>query len=165
MKNIGKSIISNSNAYYEAKKHTDTMFAYNVYPCTIPLDFSFVPMHWQDSAELIYIKQGTGLVRVDMNTFVASGGDIFIVMPGHLHGIRGITGKSMEYENIIFDLDFVGGNAIDLCSQKYWQPLMNEHISLPVFIGKGHALHTPEASSLTARRALSKVGLMTGVKS
>ena len=44
--------------YYEEKKHTDTMFAFNIYPCTIPLDFSFVPLHWQDSMEVIYIKKG-----------------------------------------------------------------------------------------------------------
>lgn len=140
-KNIGKSIISSSNAYHETKKHTDTMFAYNVYPCTIPLDFSFVPMHWQDSAELIYIKDGEGLIQVDLETFTAKGGDIFIVMPGHLHGIRRWPGKTMQYENIIFDLDFVGSNTIDLCNQKYWQPLLNEKTSLPVYINCEHPLH------------------------
>lgn len=140
-KNIEKSIIYNSNAYHETKKHTDTMFAYNVYPCTIPLDFSFVPMHWQDSAELIYIKEGEGFIQVDLETFTASSGDIFIVMPGHLHGIRGLSGKTMKYENIIFDLDFIGSSTIDLCSQKYWQPLLSEKISLPVCISPEHSLH------------------------
>ena len=56
-------------AYHETKKHADTMFAFNIYPCTIPLDFSFVPLHWQDSVELIYIKKGNGYVRVDFRRF------------------------------------------------------------------------------------------------
>ena len=43
-----------TNAYHETKHHSDKMFAYNVYPCTIPQDFFFVSMHWQDSVELIY---------------------------------------------------------------------------------------------------------------
>lgn len=148
MRNIGKSIISNSTAYYESKKHTDTMFAYNVYPCTIPLDFSFVPIHWQDSAELIYVKGGTGRIQVDLDTYIASEGDLFLVMPGHIHGIRCLPGHSMIYENIIFDLDFLGSSNIDLCSQKYWQPLINEKISLPVHIGPEHPLHTKLCSCL-----------------
>ena len=32
--------------YEETKKHYDTDFSYNTYPCSIPLDFPCVPMHW-----------------------------------------------------------------------------------------------------------------------
>ena len=27
------------------------------YPCSIPLDFSRVPLHWHDEMEIIYIKK------------------------------------------------------------------------------------------------------------
>ena len=64
------------------------MFAYNVYPCTIPQDFFFVPMHWQDSVELIYIKRGEGIVQVDFETYDAKAGDVFVILPGHIHGLR-----------------------------------------------------------------------------
>ena len=53
------------NVYHETKAHSTMMFAYNVYPCTIPQDFFTVSTHWQDSFEIIYIKQGEGLVQVD----------------------------------------------------------------------------------------------------
>jgi len=141
MGNMGNIDKIRRSAYHETKQHSDTMFAFNVYPCTIPLDFSFVPVHWQDDAEIIYIKKGNGRVQVDFDTFEAQAGDIFLVMPGHLHSIRRMPGKSMEYENIIFNLEFLGSATVDVCSQKFWQPLQNEKILLPVHIGAGHELH------------------------
>lgn len=141
MKNIEYKPQKQIAAYHETKRHSDTMFAYNVYPCTIPQDFPFVSMHWQDSVEIIYIKKGTGFVQVDLTTYTAEAGDIFIVMPGHIHGLRGRARKRMEYENIIFDLDFLSGTSIDLCIQKFWQPLINEKITLPTHIGNNHELH------------------------
>lgn len=140
--------------YHETKKHSDSMFAYNVYPCTIPLDFTFVPLHWQDSAEIIYIKKGRGLVLVDFETYQAASGDIFIIMPEQLHGLRQIAGESMEYENIIFDLNFLENNTYDLCFQKYWQPLIQKQISFPVHIPNGHKLHRSLQSYLDASDSL-----------
>lgn len=129
------------NAYHEKKAHSTMMFAYNVYPCTIPQDFFTVSTHWQDSVEIIYIKQGEGLVQVDFVTYDAKAGDIFLILPGHPHGIRQKDHLRMEYENIIFDLNFLGSNHFDLCSQKYWQPLNTEHLRLPAYISTEHPLN------------------------
>ena len=129
------------NVYHETKAHSTMMFAYNVYPCTIPQDFFTVSTHWQDSFEIIYIKQGEGLVQVDFVTYHAKAGDIFLILPGHPHGIRQKDRLRMEYENIIFDLNFLGSNHFDLCSQKYWQPLNSEYLSLPAYIPTEHSLN------------------------
>ena len=113
-----------SSGYYETKRHSDTMFAYNVYPCTIPKDFSFVPLHWQDSMEIIYVKRGSGIVQVDYEMFTAEQGDIYIVLPGHLHGLQSVPRESMEYENIIFSLPMLMAAQGDTCTEKYFQPLV-----------------------------------------
>ena len=42
--------------YHEAKTHVELTFPYNTYLCSIPLDFSGVPLHWHDDMELIYIQ-------------------------------------------------------------------------------------------------------------
>lgn len=144
MKNLRKvEKISESyhNAYHETKRHADIMFAYNVYPCTIPQDFSFVPLHWQDSFEIIYVKRGMGRVQVNLDMFQAEAGDIFIVPPGHLHGLRGLEDYRMEYENIIFDMDFLRGAVLDNCSQKYLQPMLEGKLYFPVWIGNSHEMY------------------------
>ena len=43
--------------YHEDKTHVELTFPYNTYLCSIPLDFSGVPLHWHDDMELIYIKK------------------------------------------------------------------------------------------------------------
>ena len=120
--------------YHETKKHTEALFPYNVYLCTIPDDFSSVFLHWQDTMEIIYIKKGVGMAQVDLTVFEIHAGDILLVPPGHLHGLEQRFGQHMEYENIIFDLDFLGGHMMDICSLKYLIPLSNGLISFPVCI-------------------------------
>ncbi len=154
------------DGYYETKKHSDTMFAYNVYPCTIPKDFTFVPLHWQDSMEIIYVKRGRGRVQVDQEMFQAEKGDIYIVPPGHLHGMQSLPRESMEYENIIFDIAFLGG-GIDVCSQKYLQPMVSGKVRLPVRVGKEDAMYGQMSACLDAADGLCSarpVGYELGVK-
>lgn len=120
--------------YHETKKHTEFLFPYNVYPCTIPDDFPSVSLHWQDTMEIIYIKKGGGWAQVDLSVFEVQAGDIILAPPGHLHGLRYLHGVRMEYENIIFDMAFLGSGVIDLCSQKYLIPLLRNELKLPVCI-------------------------------
>lgn len=124
------------------------MFPYNVYLCTIPDDFPSVLLHWQDTMEIIYIKKGKGLAQVDLSVFEVHEGDIILAPPGHLHGLEHIPGNRMEYENIIFDLTFLGSDAIDLCSQNYLLPLKQNRLSFPQCITSGHMHYGSMAACL-----------------
>ena len=99
-------------------------FPFNLYPCAIPGDFPQVALHWQESMELVFVKRGIGLVQVGAVTCPARMGDIFIFTPGTLHALRQAEGQCMEYENIIFALELLGG-AEDLCAEKYLLPLQS----------------------------------------
>ena len=101
--------MKNQSALQETKHHGAVRFPFNIYPCTIPGDFRQVAVHWQDSMELIYIKRGTGLVQTGAQVYPAQSGDIFVLTPGALHAIRQAENCTMEYENIIFDLELLGG--------------------------------------------------------
>ena len=114
----------------EAKQHGAAWFPFNIYPCTIPKDFPQVALHWQDSMELVFVKRGAGLVQVGAVSYLARMGDIFIFTPGTLHALRQAEGQCMEYENIIFELELLGG-AEDLCAEKYLLPLQSGRLSLP----------------------------------
>lgn len=39
--------------YQEKISHGNPLFPYITYLCSIPLDFSYVPIHWHDEMELI----------------------------------------------------------------------------------------------------------------
>lgn len=119
--------------YKEEKLHGSALFPFNIYPCTIPEDFDTVPLHWQNSMELIYVKRGAGLAQVAVNVLEARAGDIFVLPPGTLHGLRQSPGKRMEYENFIFSLALLGG-ADDVCAQQYLMPLQSGRLTFPARI-------------------------------
>lgn len=142
------TITAKEKGYHETKRHTDALFPYNVYLCTIPSDFPSVFLHWQDTMEIIYVKKGTGVAQMDLESFDIAGGDILFAPPGRLHGLNGKPGQKMEYENIIFDLSFLGSTLVDLCSQKYLLPLKNGRLRFPSLISSGHPAHQSLAACL-----------------
>lgn len=91
-------------------------------PCAIPQDFTQVALHWQDSMELVFVKKGRGIVQAGLTSYTAAAGDIYVFAPGVLHALRQLDNERMEYENIIFDLELLGGSG-DVAAEKYLLPL------------------------------------------
>jgi len=123
--------------FQETKQHGTVLFPFTIYPCTIPLDPPSVPLHWHKSMELVYVKKGCGQVQVGMTAQEAVGGDVFILPPGTLHALHGVPGSTMEYENIIFDLEFLGYGAADVCASRYLVPLAAGRLALPSVLRAG----------------------------
>ena len=142
-------------ALQEVKRHGAMRFEFNIYPCTIPGDFPQVALHWHDSMELVYVKKGSGLVQTGLQTVCASAGDICIFTPGTLHGLRQKPGCAMEYENIIFELELLGG-ADDLCAEKYLLPLQSGRLSLPARLTPNSLGYLPAAACLRAAEEASR---------
>ena len=121
----------------ETKKHGDVLFPFNIYPCTIPEDFPGVELHWHRNMEIVYVKKGSMLCQLDLTAETVSGGDMCIVPPGTLHGLRTIGGAACEYENIIFDPVMLGADAADLCARQYLTPLSAGRLLTPMFVRPG----------------------------
>ena len=98
--------------YQEKKSHGNAAFPYITYPCSIPLDFPYVPLHWHDEMEIIYIKKGRGIITVDFVSHPVTAGTIALIIPGQLHSIEQYEQESMEYENIIFQIVVAVLNAV-----------------------------------------------------
>ena len=139
--------MDNRSSLQETKHHGEVRFPFNIYPCTIPGDFRQVAVHWQDSMELVYIKRGSGLVQTGAQVCTAQSGDIFVLTPGTLHAIRQIESCTMEYENIIFDVELLGG-AEDLCADNYLLPLQSGRLALPEHITPDEAWYPQAADCL-----------------
>ena len=104
--------MQNQASLQETKQHGAVRFPFNLYPCTIPGDFQQVALHWHESMELVFVKQGMGLVQVGVVTYPAYRGDIFLFAPGTLHALRQAEGQRMEYENIIFEPELLVKGAL-----------------------------------------------------
>lgn len=117
--------------YQEKIEHTDRVFPYNTYLCSIPLDFSKVPLHWHDELELIYIKRGQGLVTVDFREHRVNDGTMLLILPGQLHSIKQYKNEIMEYENILFNPSMLIPRNADSTITNYIHPLLNGKITVP----------------------------------
>ena len=122
--------MENQPTLRETKKHGAAWFPFNIYPCAIPVDFTQVPLHWQDSMEVVFVKKGRGIVQTGFTSYTAEAGDIYVFTPGVLHALRQLGEERMEYENIIFDLELLGGSG-DLAAEKYLLPLQSGRLALP----------------------------------
>ena len=67
--------------YQEKISHGNPLFPYITYLCSIPLDFSYVPIHWHDEMEIIYIKKGHGIITVDFTQYQVSAGTLALIIP------------------------------------------------------------------------------------
>ena len=148
--------------YKENKTHTPADFPYNVYPCTIPLDFPDVPLHWHAETEIIAVKKGSGIISVDLREERVQVGDIVLVLPGQLHAIR-TAGRyemkksendspsfnelrprnlhEMEYENIIFSQKLLLSNDTSESIYRALIPFFSMErtdLRVPAFIREGH---------------------------
>ena len=151
----------------ETKQHGSRLFPFNIYPCTIPLDFPSVVLHWHKEMELVYVKKGRGRIQLEMKQYPGEAGDIFVIPPGTLHAIRREPGKSVEYENIIFEVEFLGAGAADVCAGEYLNPLAAGNLLPPVRLAAGEEGHEEIEACLQQMERLCGIrstGFELGVK-
>ena len=115
--------------YHEEKVNRESLFPYTTYICSIPLDFHEVPNHWHEDMEIIYIKKGSGIVSLDLEEFPVHAGDLVIVLPGQLHGIRESLPDKMEYENIIFSTTMFIPKISDSVDTEFFMPLLSGRLT------------------------------------
>mgnify|MGYP005789880859 FL=1 len=120
--------------YHETKSHTVSEFPYNTYLCSIPLDFTLVPLHWHAELEIVVIKKGTGLISVDFDKRAVTSGDIVFIRPGQLHSIEQYSTRVMEYENIILKPELLISGETDLCARQFITPLMKGELRCAAFL-------------------------------
>ena len=120
--------------YHETKSHTVSEFPYNTYLCSIPLDFTLVPLHWHAELEIVLIKKGAGLISVDFDKRTVSSGDIVFIRPGQLHSIEQYSTRVMEYENIILKPELLISGETDLCARQFITPLMKGELRCAAFL-------------------------------
>ena len=142
--------------YQEKKEHVDVSFPYNTYLCSIPLDFSKVPLHWHEEMEIIYIKKGHGFVTVDFQQYKVSGSTIVLILPGQLHSIEQYDDLSMEYENIIFNVGMLLPRLEDTSSTEFLRPLLNGQVTVPSVYSIVSKHYTALSSCLDACDEISK---------
>ncbi len=125
-------------ALEEIKEHGRPDFTFDIYICSIPVDFAEVPIHWHDDLEIISVRKGTGVVDLDFTPHPVKAGDFVVVKPGTPHAIRSEDPAGMEYENIMVNVSFFMSYHLDACAQEYFIPFLEGSYPVP-------ELYSPES--------------------
>lgn len=122
----------------ENAKHGEVFFPIQKYITRLTSDDPFITTHWHEEAELTLITKGSCTYQIDLVEYEAKEGDILFIPPLLLHSIS--LGDSGEFysETYVFHMNFLGGNATDICSTRYLTPMINHEFSMPYLITPHH---------------------------
>lgn len=127
----------------ESARHGETLFPMQKYITKLDLAYPVVTTHWHEEAELTLITEGEGLYQIDLVDYEVKKGDILFVLPLLLHSVSLAQSQNEEMvsETYVFHMNFLGGNSTDICSTRYFVPIMNHELILPCLITPKHPAH------------------------
>lgn len=122
----------------EDAKHGESFFPVQKYITRLAADYPVVTTHWHEEAELTLITQGDCIYQIDLIDYEVNEGDILFIPPLLLHSISRGTSEEIYSETYVFHLNFLGGNSTDICSTRYFAPMMNQEFSMLYLITPKH---------------------------
>ena len=87
------------------------------------------------------INTGTFCYQSDLVDYEVNEGDLLFIPPLLLHSIRLNGTDDFCSETYVFHVNFLGGNATDICSTRYLTPMINHELTLPYHISSTHPAH------------------------
>ena len=118
----------------EKTVHGTPLLPFARYHTNISDMLPFYPIHWHEEVEIIKIREGVGKLCVDGNWYTAEKDDIFILRPFAMHSINRYENKDMSMDAVVFNLRLLETGGGDICTLKYFAPLLNEKNAVPVVI-------------------------------
>ena len=124
----------------EDAKHGESFFPVQKYITNLSSEYMGVTNHWHEEAELTLITSGKCIYKIDLVEYEVEEGDILFVPPLLLHSVSLAQSQNEEMisETYVFHLNFLGGNSTDICSTRYFVPIMNHELILPCLITPKH---------------------------
>ena len=117
-------------------KHGDFILPFSLYKGNIDESFPYVPIHWHEEVEIIFISSGTCNYKLDLSTFIVNEGDILIIGSQKLHSLSRISEKNLKWVSFVFNMDMIKSLNSDGALLKYISPILNENHKLPIKISK-----------------------------
>lgn len=107
----------------------------------------FVPMHWQEELEIIYVTRGIVHMEINDQAYTVHTGQIAIVNSFELHSIYG-DGDTCRYEAFIFPLKSLYTDFYGVCQKKFLYPLSLGDMLFPTLIDEHQPYCRPCAAIL-----------------
>lgn len=115
----------------------------------------FVPMHWQEELEIIYVTRGIIHVEINDRAHSVHAGQIAIVNSFELHSIYG-DGATCRYEAFIFPLKSLHTDFYGVCQKEFLYPLSLGDMLFPTLIDENQIYYRACAELLDRMSQLAR---------
>lgn len=95
-------------------------------------------LHWHDYIEIIYVREGEGVLQVDLENYSIKKGDLIFVSPRSLHGESCVNEQKIRCEVILADTSVFQGVYKDDISRNYISPFVEERIKFKPIMQEDH---------------------------
>ena len=109
-------------------------FPFAALTAILPEDISSVSIHWQDTMEILLIREGSGRVSIDLEKISVKEGDICLILPGQLHSIDANPNTSLKISMIQFPLFLLSGSTGNDDAFAFLKPLSKGEQVIPWLI-------------------------------
>lgn len=117
---------NNTSKYLEKKQHGDIMLPFVIYGTIMPILYNSYPLHCHEEIEIVFVDSGTCQYTIANENIDLMAGDILIMMPWTLHSFRTVRDEDFFLSNaILASMNMINHSTIDICSSKYFSPILN----------------------------------------
>lgn len=122
--------------------HGTTQYPFTIYHIQKSDYPIFVPLHWHDEVELIYVQKGTLHLTIDKTSYTGTPGNIFIVNSQEIHEMS-VTKNDAIYYTILFPLSSLLFQTQDNANLTLLAPLAEQKMqfSTNLSFSKHHVLY------------------------
>ena len=111
--------------YIEKKQHGDVLQPFAIYGTYMPYLYSSYPLHCHEEIEVVYVDCGNCRYTVSGREIDLKFGDILVMMPWVLHSFRTVEREHYFLATTyLISLNMINTNAVDICSSKYFSPML-----------------------------------------
>ena len=106
----------------EDARHGDATFPIQKYITSLKPDYPVITTHWHEEAEFTLITEGDANYQIDLTSYAVEKDDLIFIPPLLLHSVSRGQSALYQSETYVFHMNFLGGNATDICSTRYLMP-------------------------------------------
>ena len=154
----------NSLSYHESHSHGSLGLPFQAYSQEDPYGQYFVPYHWHEEVEFIYVTKGSLVLRTQNRTRLLQEGHIYFINPGTLHGLFGNSPFSHHYA-LVFRLDMLNFLQTDSCQTSYLVPLCTGKYLFPDSEALAPELTAQIAALIKSSRRVPKLRYLADCRS
>jgi AraC-like DNA-binding protein len=112
--------------YIEKKQHGDVLLPFAVYGTNMPHLYRSYPLHCHEELEVVYADCGHCRYTVSGKDIDLRFGDILVMMPWVLHSFQLTDPKDYFIASTyLISLNMVNTSAVDICSSRYFSPMLD----------------------------------------